>query len=285
MPGYVEQALKRLRITKAKRTTNSPAQCVPPKYGQKVQYSHIDTSEQLSPERAKFIQRVCGIFLYYARTVDPTMLTAILKISSAQSKPTVEVEQAVHHFLQYAASNPSSTITYHRSDMKLIIHSDASYLSESKSRSRAGGFFYLSNKGNPIEAKVNGAIECISTILPTVCASAHEAEYAALFINGKRAIQTRNTLADLGFPQESTPILGDNETSLGVATGKKKMRRSQSMDMRYNWIKDKSTQLIFNLLWISGKLNLADYFTKIHPAHHYITMRNTYVADQNSDIC
>jgi hypothetical protein len=115
--------------------------------------------------------------------------------------------------------------------------------------------------------------------------TAHEAEYAALFINGKRAIQTRNTLSDLGFPQEPTPILGDNETSLGVATGKKKMRRSQSMDMRYNWIKDKETQSIFNLLWISGKLNLADYFTKVHPVNHYLSMRNTYVSDSNSHIC
>ena len=35
-------------------------------------------------------------------------------------------------------------ITYHSSDMFLATHSDASYLSEPKARSRAGSHFFLS---------------------------------------------------------------------------------------------------------------------------------------------
>jgi hypothetical protein len=75
MPDYVLQALKRLGIQKSNHLTTSPSKFIPPKYGERVQYAHSDTSEILSQEKIKFIQRVCGIFLYYARAVDPTMLT------------------------------------------------------------------------------------------------------------------------------------------------------------------------------------------------------------------
>jgi hypothetical protein len=278
MPGYVKQALERLNFVKDPKPVVSPSIYQAPKYGQKVQYSLSDDSELLPSARTKYIQQVCGIFLYYARAVDPTMLTAILKISSSQSKPTILVEAAVQQFLQYAAHNSDASITYYKSDMRLIIHSDASYLSESESRSRAGGCFFLSSHGNPIDAPINGSILCISTILPTVCSSSHEAEYAALFINGKQAEQLRATLADLGYPQSSTPIIGDNETSIGVATGSKRMRRSQSMDMRYNWIKDRAAMGHFILIWHPGKLNFADYFTKIHPKTHYPSVRSRYVS-------
>jgi hypothetical protein len=279
MPGYIEQVLKKLNVHKHKNDTHSPCIYTPPSYGAKVQYSEQDNSALLPPDRTKYIQRVCGNLLYYARAVDPTMLTAVLKISSNQAKPTVAVEKAALHLLQYAATHPNASITYNKSAMRLIVYSDASYLSETASRSRAGGYSFLADNGNPLKAKVNGAIECVSVILPTVCASAHEAEYAALFINGQRTENLKNILLDLGFPQAAVPIIGDNQTSIGVANKTKKVRRSQSMDMRYNWIRDRTNLGHFELIWHPGKDNLADYFTKIHPKQHYINMRNKYVTD------
>ena len=61
--------------------------------------------------------------------------------------------------LNYAASNPDATVRWHASDMILHIHSDASYLSEPKARSRVGGYFYLGNHDEPPDnLKPNGAI-------------------------------------------------------------------------------------------------------------------------------
>jgi hypothetical protein len=50
----------------------------------------------------------------------------------------------IKQFLDYAASQEDAVITYRKSDMVLAIHSDASYLSEPKARSGAGGHFFLS---------------------------------------------------------------------------------------------------------------------------------------------
>ena len=122
------------------------------------------------------------------------MLTALNKIGSAQAQPTEAVEKAVNRFLQYAATWPNAILVYHASDMRLVAHSDASYLSETRSRSRAGGLLYLSNNNDSKPALVNGAIDCISSIIPSVVSSAFEAEYAALFITAQAAAGIRNSL-------------------------------------------------------------------------------------------
>jgi hypothetical protein len=95
------------------------------------------------------------------------MLVALGTLASAQTKATLNTEKAITQFLDYAATNPNATITYFPSDMILIIHSDASYLSEPEARSRAGGIFYMSNqitKDNP-NPPLNGAIHITSKIM------------------------------------------------------------------------------------------------------------------------
>ena len=68
--------------------------------------------------------------------------------------------------------------------MILKLHMDASYLSESQSRNRAGVFFYVGGATNNI-SQPNVAIMVISTITCNVMSSAAEAEYGALFYNAK----------------------------------------------------------------------------------------------------
>ena len=70
-------------------------------------------------------------FLFYSRAVDPTMLTAINKIASRQAKPTSLIKKEVERFLQYANKWPDATMRIRASNMKLVCHSDGSYLSES----------------------------------------------------------------------------------------------------------------------------------------------------------
>jgi hypothetical protein len=116
-----------------------------------------------------------GKFLYYARAVDPTMLTAINKLGATQALPTQAIRASIQRFLAYASTCPNAELVYKASDMQLIVESDASYLSESESRSRAGGFCYLSSC-DPLKTKVNGGIEYMSTIITSVVSSAFKAE-------------------------------------------------------------------------------------------------------------
>ena len=281
MPGYVQAALRRFQVSRNSKPTHSPAPFDPPIYGRHVQYVSIDDSTPSSPTETTYIQEVIVTFLYYARAVDCTMLTTLNKLASRQSKPTVSLYKDIQHFLQYAASYPDAAVTYTASDMRLVLWSDGSYLSESLSRSRAGGYHYLTGTGDPLLEPANGAIEAISTIIPTVVSAASEAEYASLFLNGQAAVSTRQTLEDLGYPQPATPIITDNTTAYGIANRTVRLKRSKAIDMRYNWIRDRVTNGAFTILWGPGDSNLADYFTKTHPPHHYRSMRSTFVRDKH----
>ena len=115
-----------------------------PVHGQRIHHEkEQDTSPQFDKEGKAFIQQVTGTFLYYARAVDPTMLVALNEIATEQSAPTEKTVEKTFFLLDYAATHPDAVLTYNRSNMVLAKHSDASYLTEPKAHSRAGGRFFL----------------------------------------------------------------------------------------------------------------------------------------------
>ena len=176
--------------------------------------------------------------LFCSRAVDDTMLTAVNHISSDQARPTESVMAGATRLLQYAASYPANKLVYHACDMQLCVQSDASYHSRSGARSVAGGLLYCGNVDDT--TTINGALLAVSCIIPTVCASVAEAEYAACFINGQHAVWLRTVLEALGYPQiGATPMLCDNWCAMGIAKSTVKAKRSKAIDMRYHWIRDR----------------------------------------------
>ena len=182
------------------------------------------------------------------------------------------------HLLDYAATHPNAVICYHRSDMILKIHSDASYLSEKEARSRAGGYFFLANKN---DNQYNGPIHILSTILRNVMASAAEAELGALFENAKEAAPMRIALIELGHPQPATPIQVDNLTAHGIVNSNIRQRKSKAINMRFYWVKDRVRQKQYKVYWEPGTNNRADYFTKHHPTAHHRKVRGDYLHQLN----
>ncbi len=130
------------------------------------------------------------------------MLTALSAIVSAQAEPTEETMTRCKYFLDYAATHPYAILTYKRSDMVLVVHSNASYLSEPKARSRAGSHFFLSSDvADPID---NGAVLTIAALIKAVVSSAAEAKLGALYINACKAVPQRCTLEEMGHKQPPT---------------------------------------------------------------------------------
>ena len=94
--------------------------------------------------------------------------------------------------MDYAASQEEAILTYTKSDMVLEIHSDASYLSKSKARSRAGRHWFMA--GHEEIPANNRAVMNVSQIIKAVMSSTAEAELGALFINCKLTVPARKTL-------------------------------------------------------------------------------------------
>ena len=146
-------------------------------------------------------------------------------------------------------------ITFNASKMTLAIHSDAGYANEKKSRSRAGGHFFLSSDEN--FPPNNSAILTIATIIKAVMSSAAEAELGALYINAKEAVYLRQILDEMNHPQPRTPMQTDNTTAEGVINKKIQPKRTKAMDMRFHWLRDREAQGQFKIYWRPGKTNLA----------------------------
>ena len=101
-------------------------------------------------------------------------------IGASQASATENTRNEINKLLNYCATYLSEGITYRDSDMILAAHSNASFLREPKSRSRAGGHIFLS-EDDPIP-RTNGPLLSIAGVMISVYASASEAETGALYI-------------------------------------------------------------------------------------------------------
>ena len=132
------------------------------------------------------------------------------------------------------ASQDEAVLTYKASNMVLAIHSNASYLSEPKARSCAGGHMFMAGRDDiPTN---NGAVLNILQIIRAVMSSATEAELSALFINAKTTVSMHHTLKELGHPQPPTPMQTDNKTAHDLLTNKIMPKALKAMDMCFHWL-------------------------------------------------
>ncbi len=150
------------------------------------------------------------------------------------------------------------------------VHSDASYLSEDKARSRASGHFFMGSlPSNNKPIRLNGAFFTLCKILKFAVASAAKAELGALFLACQEGMIFRLTLEEMGHPQPKTPVHCDNATTVGNTNNSIKRQQSRSMEMRHFWVADKEAQNIFSFHWHPGQENLVDYQCKHDTGAHH----------------
>ena len=169
-----------------------------------------------------------GTFLFYGRVVDGTMLIALSSRASDQAAPTEATMRKTKMFLDYAASHPDAVLMYQAIDMVLALCSNASYLSEPKARSRAGGHFFMSE--DVADPPNNGAVFNTAQTIKAVMSLAVEAELGAMFINAREVVPVR---MELGHKQPRTPMQIDNSTAVAVVDNNIQPRQTKAMDMRF----------------------------------------------------
>ena len=128
----------------------------------------------------------------------------------------------------------------------------------------------------------NGPILNTTGILANVISAASETKAATLFTNMKEGVIQRIALEEMQWPQHPTPITVDNSTAAGLTWDTIKTNKSRAMDMRLHWIQDWAQQCQFLVTWAPGKLNKANYFTKLHAPIHHWRMQFVYLHPTSS---
>ncbi len=135
MPNYLKKALKQFQHN-AGTLQHSPYPSVPIQFGAKKQYATAESTALLLDAKSKrFIQQVCGKFLFLGQAFDSTLLCPISATASQSSKPTEDSMRHTQQLLDYLATQEDAVFTYRASDMILAVHSNASYLSKPKAQS------------------------------------------------------------------------------------------------------------------------------------------------------
>ena len=245
MKGYVKKAPLQFQH-------KNPLRTMPP---------HPSTSHQITVKNIKwliltdlfkpttkaqthFLQQVTGKFLYYAHTVDCTMIHALNDLATQTHSGTQKKKKVVKHFLSYCASNLDSTTLYCVSDLILNIDSDAAYLVAPKDRSQVGEFYYMGNSNKQL---INGPVAVNAKIIKNIMSSASEAKSGGLYMNAKVAVPMRMTLAELRHPQLPTPIRTDNSTINGIVNSTIRQNWSKAINMRFYWLWDHVEQQQFHI--------------------------------------
>jgi hypothetical protein len=106
-------------------------------------------------------------------------------------------------------------------------------------------------------------------MISCVVTSAAEAELGAVFQNAQKGAHFRNTLVELGYPQQPTLILVDNTVAEGLANDTINAKRSKSMDVRFFWIRDRVKKMQFIMKHLQGRWNISDFFTNALPKEKF----------------
>ena len=144
MPGYIKKLRQRYQHDAPKKPQHIPYRAQPKIYGAAAQDSiPTDDSPTVEDEQKKRVQQFIAGVLYYRRSADLTVLPAISSIASEQTSATGSIDKKCAQLLDYLATHVNPKIQYYASYMVLNIHSDASYLSETQTRSRVAGQLFL----------------------------------------------------------------------------------------------------------------------------------------------
>jgi hypothetical protein len=99
------------------------------------QFAEYNESEPAGDDEKKHNQKVNSKFIWYGRGVDGTILTPLSAIAVKQSNPTIHTMQQSQQLLDYLAMQEPAILTYRKSEMVLVFHSNASYLNEEEAQS------------------------------------------------------------------------------------------------------------------------------------------------------
>ncbi|KAL7475371.1 hypothetical protein ACHAW6_001288 [Cyclotella cf. meneghiniana] len=248
MPGYIKKTLIQFgHHLKEKHKQNQPFPHTPIKYGAAKQYAkEHKQSPPLDDKATKFIQKVCRKLLFLGRAIDSTLLTPISAIAAQSANPMEETMKQTMQLLDYISSKEETDITYNKSNMILAVHSDASYLSEPKARSRAGGHFFLSHD------TATPQIWCHSqhsTHNKTHHVVSNRSRISSLIHHGTRGSLHPKNSQQNGTQQPPTPLQTDNAMANAVINGKIQPKHTKAIYIRFRWLRDRECQEQFRFYW------------------------------------
>jgi hypothetical protein len=223
--------------------------------------AEAEMGDYLDEEAHSFYRTVLGEVLWLAQTTHPDIAVAASLLSKRCAKPTPTCAKAIKHLVRYLSGRRDHGLKFGPGDdtgLQVWCDSDhaGTYAVDGELRSRLG-----------VAVTYNGMlIGWITKFIDGVVCSSAEAELHGLSEGVKQAIHLRNVGAELGIPMgETISVMVDASAAKSFAEDTLGVGRMKHLDLRAAWIREMKDSKVVDFVKVDGKINLADFFTKILP--------------------
>jgi len=184
----------------------------------------------------------------------PDIAFAVIKMSQQSANPTEDHLQRALYILKYLQGTSNYQLTYEgNSNQSFIAYSDSDWGTDPGNRKSQTGY---------IIKLANAPVCWVSHQQKTITLSSTEAEYMALSDCARQIRWIQNLFGEIGFPLRSTPLIGDNQGSIYLASNEIQEKRTKHMDIRFHHIRECISEKKIEILYAPTQDNPADLLTK-----------------------
>jgi Reverse transcriptase (RNA-dependent DNA polymerase) len=254
---YLQKVLERFNMTNAKiAPTPLP-----------TGYSPIENKGTVNSVTRQKFQTVIGSLLYLMLGTRPDIAYAVIKMSQFSANPSEDHLNRVIYIMHYLAGTQDYKLIYDGSQSKgLIAYTDSDWAADAIKCRSTTSFF----------AKLAGSIICWQSHLQkTVALSSTEAKYMALSDTSRQIKWIQSLLSELGYQIKRIPICADNQGSIFIGSNPVQERRTKHIDIRYYYVRECIENEDVSVVFIEGKDNPADMFTKNFGANLFLKFQDS----------
>jgi Reverse transcriptase (RNA-dependent DNA polymerase) len=272
---YLAKVLDRFQMTNAKI-----AQTPLP-----TGWNPTENKNAVNPVIRQKYQTVIGSLLYLMLGTRPDIAFAVIKMSQFSANPSQEHLDKAMYIMRYLVGTQDYSIVYDGVKAEgLIAYTDSDWAADQIKRRSTTGYF----------ATLAGGIICWqSRLQKTVALSSTEAEYMALSDTSRQIKWIQSIFSELGFALKAIPICADNQGSIFIGSNPVQERRTKHIDIRYHYVRECIEEGDVSVVFIEGKENPADMFTKNLGATLFlkfrdslgITFKSSEIANTCDDTC
>jgi hypothetical protein len=268
---YVKKILKRFNMSDAKDVNT-------PESGVRLTLKMCPNSEK-DKERMSYVpyRAAVGALAYAASGTRPDISHAVNECAKFSHNPGDDHWMAIKRIMRYLVGTTDTGLIYgsNANEITNVAHinafTDADWAGDTDDRKSTGGYLI----------KMNGdSVNWSSRKQRTVALSSAEAEYMAISETAKEAKWIKQLLQEMKVTNNIT-ILTDNQAAKQIATNDIYHDRTKHIDIRYHFVRNDIANGVYDIKWISTRVQLADVFTKglKHIQHVYLCDRilNQYI--------
>ena len=202
--------------------------------------------------------------MYLALGSRPDITNAVNYVSRYVENPN-QNDVAVKRIFKYLAGTVEVGIQYSR-DVKgqMICYPDADFAGDTRSRHSTSGYVVLLS---------SGPVSWFSQKQRTVALSTTESEYVAACEGVKEMVWLIRMYNDIMGENVKPLLLMDNQSAIRLVKNPEFHKRTKHIDVKFNFIREKFLQNVFELNYVPSELQLADILTKPLPKNKFNSLK------------